>query len=261
MPDRQQLFQQLLTYLDSTPELPEYLAQAPDSDSSFDPYQMVGEWIALRQEMKQQGKLLQAAQEQLQRELEAARSHNDQLQQQLLTIQTRSPSATDTTAPDPSKEKESFLRNLLNVMDALDRACYHWQEQEEAVVVPISQPHPSQGGWRYGLARWFVRLSHKLAPLPAAAPSPDLLEVMKSDRQGIELIRLNLLDLLKQQQVTPIPALGQAFNARYMYALGRQPNAAPAGTIIQEVVRGYEWGDRILREAQVIVSAGMSTPS
>ena len=74
-------------------------------------------------------------------------------------------------------------------MDALDRACAHWQEQKKAVVMPTSQLHPPQGGWRDGLARWFVRLGHKLAPLPTAS-GPDLLEVMKSDRQGIELTRL-----------------------------------------------------------------------
>lgn len=258
MPDRQLLLKQLLTYLESTPDLPEYLVQAPDSDTPFDPYQMVGEWIALRQEMKQQGKLLQAAQEQLQRELEAARSHNSQLQQQLLTAQQQSQPKPPTEAtPDRSKEKESFLRNLLNVMDALDRACSHWQDQEMAMV-PTTQPHANRGGLRYGLARWLARFSQRLAPEPVTA-APDVMEILQSDRQGIELIRLNLLDLLKQQQVTPILALGEPFNARYMYALGRQPNATPAGTVIQEVVRGYEWGDRILREAQVIVSAGMGT--
>lgn len=129
------------------------------------------------------------------------------------------------------------------------------------MVMPVSQSHQNKEGWRYGLAQGLTRLSQKLAPLPAPDPGSDLLEVLRSDRQGIELIRLNLMDVLKQQQVIPIPALGQSFNARYMYALGRQPNTAPAGTVIQEVVRGYEWGDRILREAQVIVSAGMSKPS
>ena len=40
-----------------------------------------------------------------------------------------------------------------------------------------------------------------------------------------------------------------------MHALGQQVDASvPPSTVLQEVVRGYQWKDRILREAQVIVS-------
>ena len=40
-----------------------------------------------------------------------------------------------------------------------------------------------------------------------------------------------------------------------MYAVGRQDSQeVPENTVLQEVVRGYRWRDRILREAQVIVA-------
>jgi molecular chaperone GrpE len=40
-----------------------------------------------------------------------------------------------------------------------------------------------------------------------------------------------------------------------MYAVGRESRADVAeNTVIQEVVRGYLWGDRVLRKAQVIVA-------
>ncbi len=53
-----------------------------------------------------------------------------------------------------------------------------------------------------------------------------------------------------------MPALGQPFDSQCMYAIGRQASEAPAQTVIQEVTRGYLWGDQVLREAQVIVSTG-----
>ena len=41
-----------------------------------------------------------------------------------------------------------------------------------------------------------------------------------------------------------------------MYALGQQADAsALPNTVVQEVVRGYRWKDRVLREAQVIVAS------
>ncbi|NJL19636.1 MAG: nucleotide exchange factor GrpE [Leptolyngbyaceae cyanobacterium SM1_3_5] len=78
--------------------------------------------------------------------------------------------------------------------------------------------------------------------------------MLNSDRQGIELIRRNFLDLLKQHQIVPISVLEQKFDPECMYALGQQTSDAPPNTVIQEVVRGYRYRDRVLREAQVIVS-------
>ena len=39
-----------------------------------------------------------------------------------------------------------------------------------------------------------------------------------------------------------------------MYAVGREERDVTDNTVIQEVVRGYLWGDIVLRKAQVIVA-------
>jgi molecular chaperone GrpE len=83
-----------------------------------------------------------------------------------------------------------------------------------------------------------------------------LSDILASNQQGVDLIRRSLLDILQQRQVIPIPAQGHPFNAQTMYAVGREESASvPENTVIQEVVRGYFWGDQVLREAQVIVAA------
>lgn len=264
MLDRQALFEKLLGYLQSTPTPPEYLGAESESAETFDPYQMVSEWIALRQEMKQQGKLLQATQQRLQRELEGARSQNEQLQQRLeasqkqVTIQY----ATELAAQEKRFEKDlsGLLRSLLGVLDALDRACAHWQEQLETLPrMPEASESPKTV--REKLARWLASLSQKLSQpenLGTSLTPASVSEILTSDRLGVELIRQDLLDILKQQQVVPISAQGQPFDPQWMYALGRQESEAPENTVIQEVVRGYLWRDQVLREAQVIVSSGRS---
>ncbi|MGI0489401.1 nucleotide exchange factor GrpE [Pantanalinema rosaneae CENA516] len=249
MTDRQALFDQLLNYLESAPTPPDYLTAAPESTEAFDPYQLVSEWIALRQEMKQQGKLLQAAQDRLQRELDLVRSQNQDLQQRLEASQNQRAEqiATQLTAQAQQfdQTQAGLFRQMLNVLDALDRACDYWQEQSASPTAASPQT------WRERVAEW-------LGILPAAAIDPSstaFTDMLTSNRQGIELIQRNLLDLLKQYQVTPIVALGQPFDPGCMYAIGRQASSAPANTVIQEVVRGYTWHDRILREAQVLVAA------
>lgn len=244
--DRQALFEAFLQVIQTPPAPPEYLAEAPSEATPFDPYQMVAEWIALRHEVKQQGKLLQATQSTLQQSLEQLRAEQTQAQP---------------AAPAPLAEKSDLLpldqkklwRDLLNVLDGLDQAYAHWQNQLDeltgAAPGPTSAAPP---GWQ----RWLLSWWQEPSPKGNQAVSMDTWrEMLISNQQGIDLIRRSLLEVLKQHQIVPILARGKPFNPQTMYAVGRQGSALPENTVIQEVVRGYWWGDRILREAQVIVAA------
>jgi molecular chaperone GrpE len=225
MIDRQELANQLLEYLQTAPELPEYLAEAPESLPSFDPYQMVGESIALRQEVKQQNKLMQSAQQALQQALDIERSRNEQLQ------------AATTKAIDD----RGLFKDLLSVMDDLDRTIAHIQGQIAAAMHPKPQ---EVGIWQ----KLFFG-----EPKPILDPS--LMTALTSSQEGIEIIRRSLLAILRQRQIVPIVALGQPFDSECMYAIAQQPSdSVPTNCVIQEVVRGYRQGDRIIREAQVIVA-------
>ncbi len=249
MMDRQALFDKLLDLLQTPPLPPEYLDAEPDAIAPFDPYQMVAEWIALRHEVKQQGKLLQTSQSMLQQALAALQTDQAPGHQQQEMKQKQGGTLAD---------QKLLWRDLLTVLDALDQACAHWQEQIEALVAAPTQTlsHPEvQPVWQ----RWVQWLTqpwpNEIAPIAVAAPSSRR-DVLISNQQGVDLIRRSLLDILKQRQVMPMAVQGQAFNPQIMYAVGRQETPlAPENTVIQEVVRGYLWGDQVLREAQVIVAA------
>jgi molecular chaperone GrpE len=232
MIDRQTLANQLLDYLQTAPELPEYLGEAPESLPSFDPYQMVGEWIALRQEVKQQNKLMQSAHLALQQTLavEQTRTQPPQIQ----------PVVTTATVNDD----RGLIKDLLSVMDDLDRTISHSQSQ---IAATLNHQPPKLSIWQ----KLFTRK-------PDSHVANSLLEALTSNQEGIEMIRRSLLAILRQRHITPIVALGQPFDSECMYAIAQQQSdSVPANCIIQEVVRGYRQGDRILREAQVIVNSGL----
>jgi molecular chaperone GrpE len=237
MIDQQALSEKLLSFIQSEPALPEYLGTEPESIAPFDPYQMVAEWIALRHEVKQQGKLFQTTQNTLQQALERLEIEKTHLQQQLETDHKQNLNQAD---------QKTLWRDLLGVMDALDQAYFYWQEQIEE-----SQPQPvAPSFWQ----RWLQQFNRS-QPHQEASSSSALREVMVSNQQGIALIRRSLLEVLHQRQVRPIAAQGHPFNPQAMYAIGRQENTSfSENTVIQEAVRGYMWGDQILREAQVIVA-------
>ena len=191
---------------------------------------------------------------------------------------TRSPRELAAQKVKLQREQERLFQDLLGVMDALDHACDHWRtvEQEHDSALDASsepsepEPEPSlqQRLQQWGRQLWSWLGGGSTEPSPTTVElTPDdatvdsMAEVLTSARQGVELIQKSLLEILNQRQVVPLDAVGKPFDPEQMYALGRQEDAAAAeNTVLQEVVRGYRWQNRILREAQVIVAAQPSVP-
>ncbi|MTJ08058.1 nucleotide exchange factor GrpE [Anabaena sp. UHCC 0204] len=246
--DKEALFSKFLDYLHSEQVPPEYLGEAPSSANSFDPYQMVAEWTALRHEMKQQGKLLRSTQDALVQALDVTRADQQHLQIRLEESQKQALDKFE-------QQQEKFLKDLLGIVDALDQACTYWQGELEALsTTSNSKPLIQKGFWQK-LLDWIngnYTESNEIDKLPM---SESLTEIFTSNQQGVELIRRSLLEILKQRRVVPIVAQGKPFDSQTMYAVGRQSRAdVTENTVIQEVVRGYLCGDKVLREAQVIVA-------
>lgn len=75
--------------------------------------------------------------------------------------------------------------------------------------------------------------------------------------EGITLIQRKLEGLLDKYEVTPIEALGEPFDPHYHSALLQaESDEYPAGTVMEEVEKGYLVGDRVLRPSLVKVSLG-----
>lgn len=171
---------------------------------------------------------------------------------------------------DAKKQYDRLLSDLLGVLDAVDQACVHWQTVEaeiEETATPIaaappgSELNPFQQAAQVAIAglESLLGLQRPVTSTANTATEPsstELAEIIASGREGAELIQRSLLDALRQQNITPIPALGKPFDSKTMFAIDRQadPNL-PENTILEELVRGYQQNDKILREAQVIVSS------
>lgn len=165
------------------------------------------------------------------------------------------------------REQESLYQDFLGILDALDHACDHWRqaEQEHQEVLKsadrraVTPPQSLYQRWKQQIQGWLNRSSTTLPSLSSTAEvlagNDPMTEVLGSAREGVEMIRRSLLDILKQRQVRPLEVVGQPFDPSRMYALGRQEHkGVEENTVVQEVVRGYVWKNRILRESQVMVA-------
>ena len=74
--------------------------------------------------------------------------------------------------------------------------------------------------------------------------------------EGFRIVYNQLLDVLKKFNVTAIDAVGEPFDPHRHESLVHMPSDKPAGTVIEQVRRGYMLGEKLLRAAQVIISSG-----
>ena len=73
-------------------------------------------------------------------------------------------------------------------------------------------------------------------------------------RSGVELIVKQMEEILRQMQVTAIPAVGEAFDPRHHEALGSvEREDLPDQHVAEEIRRGYRIRERLLRPSMVRV--------
>ena len=74
-------------------------------------------------------------------------------------------------------------------------------------------------------------------------------------RTGIEMIFRQFFEVLVQEGLKPIPAVGEEFDPNLHEAMLREPSAEPENTILEELKKGYLFGEKTLRPSLVKVAA------
>jgi molecular chaperone GrpE len=74
--------------------------------------------------------------------------------------------------------------------------------------------------------------------------------------EGVRMVQKQFLTLLEKSEIKPFESLGLAFDPERHEAIQQTHSDAPAGTIAQQLQRGYLRGERLVRPALVMVSLG-----
>lgn len=74
--------------------------------------------------------------------------------------------------------------------------------------------------------------------------------------EGVRLTHVLFADLLRKEGVTEVDALGVPFDPHLHEAVMAQPSDQEEGLVTAVFEQGYVLGDRVLRPAKVVVSAG-----
>jgi len=75
-------------------------------------------------------------------------------------------------------------------------------------------------------------------------------------REGTQLIYNKLLDILQKRGLREIESVGKQFDPTFHEAIMQRPvEGAAEGQIIEEVLKGYFYNNKVLRPARVVVAA------
>jgi molecular chaperone GrpE len=73
---------------------------------------------------------------------------------------------------------------------------------------------------------------------------------------GLQLILNQFLSALQKQGVERIEAIGKAFDPNFHEGVGQKASEQPAGSVCEEMSKGYLLHGRLLRPARVLLSTG-----
>ncbi len=90
----------------------------------------------------------------------------------------------------------------------------------------------------------------------AAAPRDDVDEGFRNLLTGVELTERALIEAFARHGLKRVGDKGDKFDPNIHQAVAQAPGDAPAGTVLEVLQSGYVLGDRTVRAAMVLVSAG-----
>lgn len=136
--------------------------------------------------------------------------------------------------------RDKNLRLLADMRNMQQRA---QREREEAL--------------KYAEADFARELLVVLDDLDRAMQAPLQSDEAAKLREGVRIAQEHFVKVLRARGIEPLNTVGAAFDPGLHEALLQQPSdTVPAGTVIQEVARGYRMHSRVIRPARVIVSSG-----
>ena len=170
---------------------------------------------------------------------EEAQNYKDQYLRTLAELQNLSARYEKQLREAHGRGARALAQDLLDSLDSLHRALQSFAETPEGqgASAPDSSQDSSQDSAQDSL--------------------PDSL------RGGLLLVMQNIEETLARYGITPFSSLGQKLNPHRHEVMATLDSDAPAGTILQEVQRGWLAGDQLLRPARVVVAkeSDSSTPN
>jgi molecular chaperone GrpE len=221
-----------------------FSAPSESEAEPIDLHTLLAQFTALRHEVNLQTRALRAQQEQSAAAL-------DQLGDALQTLQrVQSPPRLDSSGAEETVRP--LLKALVDARDSLALAEPEVRRVQDAVHPALEKLAEQAASAPSFWSRIFRTRDNSSATREAADRVRQLLESLVT---GYTMSLQRLDRALVQSNLEPIPCVGESFDPELMEVVATVTDSnRAAGTVVEEVRRGYLWGGRVFRYAQVSVA-------
>lgn len=152
-------------------------------------------------------------------------------------------------------------QDLISECDRLKQEIEEWKSKHLQALAEAENSRKRLQKERQELTRYAVEnvILDFLSPIDnfekALSFTDNMSEEVKNWAIGFKMLLEQLKDVISQQGVKPIHSLHKIFDPHLHEAVEMvETDEHPDGTIVEELVRGYQMGDRTLRAAKVKVA-------
>jgi molecular chaperone GrpE len=227
----------------------------PRREETIDLHTLLGQFLAVRQEVNLQTRAVRAQQELNAETLRQLTAALDALgQSQARTEQFQQRAAEDAQRP--------LLTTLIDLYDALAIAGREMQRMRDSVQPALEQLVDAMD--EGSSASWFAMLRRSVSKKVRTTEQRAALARENCERVGQTIVSLvtgytmslqRVERALRQHGLEAIPAAGERFDPERMEVVEAVAQSGrPSGEVIEEVRRGYLWHGRVFRYAQVRVA-------
>lgn len=170
--------------------------------------------------------------------------------------------AADAEQEAPASEEPDPAEEISNLKDQLLRALAEMENTKKRAEREVKDTRAyAVTGFARDMLDVADNLSRALQSISDEAKS-EAGEALKTLLEGVEMTERRLLSSLERHGVKKVePAPGDALDPNMHQAAAQIPADQPKGAIAHVMQPGYKIGDRTLRAAMVVVSAGPATPA
>ncbi|MBL4544701.1 MAG: nucleotide exchange factor GrpE [Oceanicaulis sp.] len=168
--------------------------------------------------------------------------------------------AADAEQEAPASEEPDPAEEISNLKDQLLRALAEMENTKKRAEREVKDTRAyAVTGFARDMLDVADNLSRALQSISDEAKS-EAGEALKTLLEGVEMTERRLLSSLERHGVKKVePAPGDALDPNMHQAAAQIPADQPKGAIAHVMQPGYKIGDRTLRAAMVVVSAGPAT--
>jgi molecular chaperone GrpE len=170
-----------------------------------------------------------------------------------MTNETNAEPAPDNGAAPPASDLAALEAELAKARDEMLRALAEVENTRRRAERQAAEARA------YAIDRFagdLLPIADTLARALAAAPRDDVDEGFRKLLTGVELTERQLVDAFARHGLRQVGAKGDLFDPNLHQAVAQAPSDQPSGVILEVMQPGYVLGERTLRAAMVLVSAG-----